>query len=168
MKPMMAALAAVCLTVAPVAAQDLQPWGEAAGWDIAIDPTLNNGCLMGSEFDDGSQVRIGFDMNPDGGGYILSMNEQWGDIVEGQSYPITIALDDTTFEGEATGLYLDGMPGADVVVHNGDFFAKLAEARSLVLSHDGTEVMSLDIAGSADAIVALVQCQDEQVAKAGG
>jgi hypothetical protein len=167
MKLIAAAAAAMAAAVMPAMAEELVSYGEAAGWEIAVDPSTGNGCVMLSEFDDGSLVRIGFDMTQDQG-YITSANPAWGDIVEGQSYPISIALDGNIFDGEATGLILDGVPGADVMFVNPDFFVGLVEAEQLVLAHDGTEVMSLDIAGSAEAIVGLIACQDEQVAKSGG
>lgn len=166
MKAVYVAAAALVLA-APVQAETLQSYGAAAGWDIAIDPTLNNGCLMMSEFDDGSVVRIGVDMTT-GNGYILSANPAWGDIVEGQAYPVSIALDGNSFQGEATGFMIDGLPGADVLFDNPDFLAGLVEAKSLVLSHDGVDVMSLDVAGSAEAVVKLIECQDAQNAAAGG
>lgn len=166
MKNLLAVCAVMAAGAVPAMAQDLIPYGEAAGWQISVDPTVGNGCVMHSEFDDGSLVRIGFDMTQDKG-YITSVNPAWGDIVEGQTYPISIALDGNSFDGEATGIVLDDLPGADILFVNADFFTGLIEAQSLVLSHDGNEVMSLDIAGSGEAIGALITCQDEQVAKAG-
>jgi opacity protein-like surface antigen len=162
-----AALAATLLAAPALAEDELQDYAEAGGWAIAIDPSLNNGCLMYGEFEDNSVVRIGIDMTT-GFGYILSANPAWGDIVEGQSYPVTIALDDKTFEGEAVGYPIDDMPGANVDFDNPDFLALLVAAQNLTLSHDGNEVMSLDISGSADAVKTLIECQDKQNAASAG
>jgi hypothetical protein len=159
--------AAAALLAAPALAQDLVDYAETGNWAIAVDPTLNNGCLMMSEFEDGSVVRIGFDMTT-GNGYILSANPAWGDIVEGQAYPVQIALDGNSFDGEATGFMIDGLPGADVLFDNPDFFAGLVEAQSLTLTHNGNEVMALDISGSADAVLKTIECQDAQIANSGG
>ena len=162
-----AAMAAIC-AAAPAMAEDmLQDYAEAGGWAIAIDPTLNNGCLMYGEFDDQSVVRIGIDMTT-GFGYILSANPAWGDIVEGQSYPVTISLDDKSFDGQAVGYPIDDLPGANVDFDNPDFLALLVDAQNLTLSHDGAEVMSLDVSGSAEAVAALIECQDAQNAASGG
>lgn len=161
MKTVLAVCAIMAAGAVPAMAQDLIPFGEAAGWQISVDPTVGNGCVMHSEFEDGSVVRIGFDITQDKG-YITSANPAWGDIVEGQTYPISIALDGNSFEGEATGMIIDDIPGADVLFVNMDFFTGLIDAQSLVLSHDGTEVMNLDITGSGEAIGALIACQDEQ------
>ncbi len=161
--------AVVAGTVAlPALAQDtLQDYAEAGGWSIAIDPTLNNGCLMMSAFEDNSVVRIGFDMTADSG-YILSANPDWNDIEQGTTYPITITLGDKSFDGEATGTSIDGLPAADILFDSTDFFTALMEAPSLSLSHGESEVMNIDITGSAEAVVKMIECQDAQVAKQGG
>lgn len=168
MTPVWAAAAAAILAAMPAFAQDeLQPYAETANWSIAIDPSLNNGCLMISEFEDSSIVRIGLDMTT-GKGYILSANPSWGDIVEGQAYPVSVVVDDKTFDGTATGYPIDGLPGANVDFDNPDFMAELVTAETLSLMHDGHEVMGLDVTGSADAVVKLIECQDAQNAAAGG
>ena len=168
MKKFAAAVIAATLVAAPALAEDeLLDYAEAGIWSISIDPSLNNGCLMYGEFEDNSVVRIGIDMTT-GWGYILSANPAWGDIVEGQSYPVTIALDDKTFDGEAVGYPIDDLPGANIDFDNPDFLAMLVTAQTLSLSHDGNEVMALDISGSHDAVKTLIECLDKQYAASAG
>lgn len=168
MKRMMSVAIMATFAAVPALAQDeLLDYAETQNWSIAIDPTLNNGCLMISEFEDNSVVRIGIDMTT-GDGYILSANPAWQGIEEGQTYPVTIAVDDATFDGVATGYPIDGLPGANVDFDNPDFLAGLVNAESLTLTHEGTDVMSLDITGSADAVAKLIECQDAQNAASGG
>lgn len=161
------AVAATLVAVPSFAQEELQDYAETENWSIMIDPGLNNGCLMISEFEDNSVVRIGIDMTT-GFGYILSANPAWQGIEEGQTYPVTIALDGNTFNGEATGYPIDDLPGANVDFDNPDFLAGLVGAQSLTLTHEGTEVMALDITGSADAVAKLIECQDKQNAASGG
>ena len=151
----------------PAAAQDLQDYGEAGGWYIAIDPSLNNGCLMMSECEDNAVVRIGFDMAT-GGGYVLSANPSWNDIEEGKSYPITISLDGKPFNGEAVGTSIDGLPAADVVFDTPDLLPAMMGAQALSLAHDGNEVMLIDLSGATEAVMKMIECQDAQIAKQGG
>ncbi|OYU30888.1 MAG: hypothetical protein CFE39_11100 [Comamonadaceae bacterium PBBC2] len=158
---------ATCAAVPAFAQGQLEDYAEAAGWSIAIDPSLNNGCLMMSEFEDNSVVRIGFDMTT-GGGYVLSANPGWDDIEEGKTYPISILLDDKPFNGEATGTSIDGLPAADILFDTPDFFPAMMGASSLSLSHGENEVMLIDITGSTDAVVKMIECQDAQIAKQGG
>lgn len=153
-------LAVICAGGA-AQAQSLQQWGASDYWDVMIDPTLGNGCLIQSYFSDGSVVRIGLDAR-DGTGYVTAFNEAWGDIEEGAVYPISFSLDGEAFEGEARGIYLDGMPGADIVFDNVDFFMSIAERQTMTMYHDGAEVMSIDLTGTMRGLEAVLDCQDEQ------
>jgi hypothetical protein len=154
------ALGLALLTTA-AAAQDLVPYSEAGGWAVAVDPTLGNGCLLTSDFEDGSTVRIGFDRTA-GNGYVAAFNEAWGDIEDGASYPISFLLDDQPYDGEAVGVHLDGLPGAVITFDSIDFLADLAARNVMVLQHDGSDVMSVDLSGSDEAIAETIACQEVQ------
>ncbi len=142
-------------------AQDPIPYGEAGGWEVLIDPSLGNGCFLISEFEDGSVVRIGFDRTA-GTGYVIAFNEGWGDIVEGQQYPVSFMLDDQQYDGTAVGMSLSGLPGAMITFDNVDFLADLAMRQTMSLSNEGGEVMVIDLTGSAAAIEQTIACQEEQ------
>lgn len=142
-------------------AQDPIPYGEAGGWEVMIDTSLGNGCFLISEFEDGSVVRIGFDRNA-GNGYVATFNEAWGDIVEGQEYPVSFMLDDQQYDGMAVGLSLSGLPGAMISFDNVDFLADLATRQTLSLSNESGEVMVVDLSGSGAAIEQTIACQEEQ------
>lgn len=142
-------------------AQSLEPWGASDYWDVMIDPTLGNGCLIQSAFEDGSVVRIGLDRT-NGTGYVTAFNDAWGDIEDGKLYPISFDLDGESFEGEARGMYLEGVPGADIVFDNVDFFMSIAERQTMTMYHDGAEVMAIDLTGTMAGLAAVLECQDEQ------
>ncbi|MDT8857717.1 hypothetical protein RNZ50_22255 [Paracoccaceae bacterium Fryx2] len=145
----------------PVLAQGLVAWDTTAGWDVLIDPSLGNGCLIQSEFTDGSVVRIGFDLT-EGMGYVTAFNEAWGAIEEGKTYPVSFTLDSEEYEAEAKGIYLEGVPGADIYFDNEEFLFDIAARQTMVLSHDGAEVMSIDLTGSAAALTDAIACQEAQ------
>jgi len=154
------AFAGLALTT-PLAAQELASWDQVAGWDVMVDPSLGNGCLIQAAYQDGSVVRIGFDQINESG-YITAFNENWGDIVEGETYAVGFALDDEAYEGEAKGIYLNGVPGADIAFTNTDFLWDLAKKYTLTLYNDGEEVMAIDLEGSYAALEAAVECQEAQ------
>jgi hypothetical protein len=157
-----AALALGLSLLAPAAqAQDLIPWGASDYWDVLIDPTLGNGCLIQSEFEDGSVVRIGLDRTT-GYGYVTAFNEAWGDIEPGKLYPVAFALDNDQYEGEARGIYLQDTPGADIEFDNVEFFLSIAQRQTMTMFHDGAEVLSIDLTGTALGLEAVLECQDEQ------
>lgn len=155
------AVAVSVLCAGMAMAQDPIPYGEAGGWEVLIDPSLGNGCFLISEFEDGSVVRIGFDRTA-GNGYVIAFNEGWGDIVEGQEYPVSFMLDDQQYDGIAMGMSLSGLPGAKITFDNVDFLADLAMRQTMSLSNEGGEVMVIDLTGSAAAIEQTIACQEEQ------
>lgn len=154
-------IAIMALCAGAAAAQDLVSYGEAGGWTISVDPTVGNGCLMTSDFEDGSTVRIGFDRTA-GRGYVATFNEGWGEIVDGQDYAISFLMDDQKYDGTATGIHLDDVPGALIYFDSTDFLVDLAARNVMTLQHEGEDVMSIDLAGSHEAIEATIACQEEQ------
>lgn len=142
-------------------AQQLEYWGEAGGWDVMVDPTLGNGCLIQAEYSDGSVVRIGFD-RAQGNGYVTAFNDAWGDIEEGEDYEILFDLDGDTYEGVARGLYLNGVPGADIAFDNPDFLFAIAEKYTMTLHNENGAVMQIDLGGTYVGLEAAIACQEEQ------
>ena len=153
---------AALLCALPIAgfAQQLESWGSAGGWDVMIDPSLGDGCLIQAAYQDGSVVRIGFDRN-EGAGYITVFNEAWGEIEEGVTYSILFDLDGQEFDGEATGIYLNDVPGADIYFTNPDFLFQIAQKYTMTLYNEYGEVMAIDLGGTAIGLDAAMECQDE-------
>jgi len=148
------------LFATPAMAQDLEQWGASEYWDVMIDPPLGNGCLIQSEFTDGSVVRIGFDRN-EGMGYVTALNDAWGDIEEGVMYPVLFDLDGQEYDAEAKGIYLNGVPGADIMFDEEDFLFDIAAKYTMTLYTEAGEVMSIDLTGSYQALEAAIECQEE-------
>lgn len=153
--------AALSLAAGLACAQSLERWGETAGWDILIDPSLGNGCLIQAEYDDGSLVRIGFDHTQDSG-YLTVFNDGWGDLEEGAIYPISFALDGEEYDAEATGLYLEGVPGVDILFDEPDFLLDIARRNTMTMFYDGAEVMVIELGGTNAAIQEAIRCDDAQ------
>ena len=152
----------LALTAGTGTAQELLDWGASDYWAVKIDPTLGYGCLIQGEFVDGSLVRIGLDRTQ-GVGYVTVFNTAWGDIEDGAIYPISFALDGEGFEGEAKGMYLNGVPGADIEFDNVEFFMSIAERQTMTMYNvDGGEVLSIDLTGTMAGLEAVLECQDEQ------
>ena len=144
----------------PLHAQTLEPWGASDYWDVMVDPSLGDGCLIQSEFNDGSIVRIGFDPTQ-GGAYVTAFNMAWGEIEEGGIYSVLFSLDGQDYDAEAQGIYLEDVPGADIFFDNPDFLFDLAAKQTMTLYTEDGEVMSIDLTGSYQALEAMIECQDE-------
>jgi hypothetical protein len=163
MKPGMRGLMAAALLMMPgaVMAQDLVKVETVGVWDVLVDPTIGNGCLINAEFEDGSDVRIGFDPEK-GNGYLMAMNNAWGDIEDDKIYPISFDVDGQHYEGEGKGVHLDDMPGVDIGFDSGDFLMDIATKQTLTLNSEAGEVMSIDLTDSHAALEAAVACQQNQ------
>lgn len=160
MKHVTLAAAALIAAAGALPAQELEQWGTAGGWDVMIDPSLGDGCLIQAAYNDGSVVRIGFD-RIEGSGYITAFNDAWGDIEDGAEYDIWFDLDGQQYDGVAKGIYLNDVPGADIYFDNPDFLFDIAEKYTLTLYHDGGEVMAIDLGGTYVGLEAVIACQDE-------
>ena len=143
------------------AAEELQTYDTVGVWDVLIDTTIGNGCLINAVFEDGSDVRIGF--APETGfGYILAMNEAWDGIVPGTVYPISMDVDGAVYQGEGTGIVIDGYPGVDIEFDSAEFLMDVATKQTLTLLNDAGPVMSIDLTDSLAALDAALTCQEEQ------
>ncbi len=153
--------AALVLMTTTAMAQDLVEYGEIDGWAIMVDPTVGNGCLMQSDFEDGSSVRIG--LNPSGGnGYVAAFNAGWGDIADGTAYPVSFLLDEEKYEAEANGMHMGDTPGVVIPFDSEEFLADIIQRNTMTLMSGETEVMVIDLSGTDTAIEEVIACQGAQ------
>lgn len=144
-----------------VLAQDLVTYDTVGVWEVLIDPTIGNGCLINAVFEDGSDVRIGF--APDTGfGYILAMNEGWEGIEDDKVYPIAMDVDGSVYNGEGKGIHIDGKPGVDIEFDSADFLMDVATKQTLTLSNEAGPVMAIDLTDSLLALESAIACQEAQ------
>lgn len=164
MKPaicLVAGIAAALLNGVAASAQDLESYATVGVWEVYVDPTVGNGCLINAEFEDGSDVRIGFDVAANTG-YLMAANAAWGDIVVDQDYPVTFDLDGTPYNGTGKGIVIDDVPGVDIAFDSMDFLKDLAAKQTMTLSSEAGEVMKIDLTDSDTALLKAIECQDAQ------
>lgn len=154
---------ATCLCLAfgagAASAQELIDKGFVAGWNVMVDPSFGNGCLIQTVFEDLSVVRIGFDAE-NNRGYFVVFNKAWGDIKKGQTYNITFDLDGKKFDAVATGFVLGKVPGAGVFFEDRNFVYAIAKKKVMtVYGAKGNKVMAIDLKGSGKAIEYARKCQ---------
>jgi hypothetical protein len=128
---------------------------------VIWDPSLGDGCLIQSEFTDGSVVSVGFDNNA-GIGYLTAFNMAWGDIEEGATYPVTCALDGEPYEAEAAGMSLNGVPGADIYFNSEDFMFDITARQTMDLANISGSVMMIDLTCTMAALEEALICQDAE------
>jgi hypothetical protein len=141
-------------------------WAEVGGWHIGVDHTLADSCFATQSYQDGTALRIGFDMRSRTL-YFAITNPGWRSIEAGKSYPLMLVLDNQTkYESEFFGL-----PWGDrIVLIAGDvapdFVIDLGEAKDLRAYYQGSSVMHLSLRNAEAAMAELAGCQKEMLAKA--
>jgi hypothetical protein len=149
----------LALAAAPVRAE-LIYLGDVAGWEVLVDRSLGDGCLIQAEYEDGSLVRIGFDLNV-GEGYFTIVNDNWGYLEDGAEYEVNFNLDNEGYSGLATGLHIADMPGVDVYFDNAEFLFHLAKKYTMtVYNDDMNEIMAIDLGGTYHALQSAMDCQE--------
>lgn len=158
--PLATTLAMVAFS-ATAYAQDLVTYDTVGVWDILVDPTVGNGCLINAVFEDGSDVRVGF--APDTGyGYLLALNDGWEGVEDDAMYPVSMDVDGVVYEGEGKGIHIDGLPGVDIEFDSADFLLDVATKQTLTLSTEAGEIMSIDLTDTLRALNAAIECQEAQ------
>ncbi|MCA0908721.1 hypothetical protein LCM27_20145 [Ruegeria marisrubri] len=157
------ALTFAALTATSALAQDLIDKGFVEGWNIMMDPALGNGCLIQTVYQDLSVVRLGYDALGNRG-YFAVYNKGWGDIKQGESYPIRFDLDGKSYDATAIGFNERGVPGATVFFTDRSFVNAIAQNKTMtVYNPAGEVVMAIDLKGTAKALDYARDCQNKKL-----
>ncbi|MFC3613210.1 hypothetical protein ACFORG_05505 [Lutimaribacter marinistellae] len=153
-------LSVLAMLIGPLPAlAQLVDMGFVNGWNIMKDPSLGNGCLIQTVYEDKSLVRIGYD-GENNRGYFTVFNKNWGQVEAGKSYPVSFSLDDQKFDVTAIGFEQNGVPGGTVFFTDRAFVDSIAQARNMVVRNpQGAQVMAIDLSGSAKALDYARRCQ---------
>ncbi|WP_171239249.1 hypothetical protein [Ruegeria sp. HKCCA5491] len=143
-------------------AAGMERWGASGDWTILIDPEKGNGCLAWKPFANDMTVEIGAAPNQ-AGGFFAAFNPAWVQIEDGATGIIKFDFGDAKFEGEAVGVFKNGVPGGYAFFDNPAFVTEFGKRQSVtIIGESGAEV-ELDLSGSAKAIEAVLECQAEQL-----
>jgi hypothetical protein len=161
MKTLFATLALGLAAATPTLALDLVPWGESGAWQILVDPNHGNSCMTQVLYSDGSFMRLGLE---DGGkkGYFAAFNPTWPEVKLDHKYAAAYQLDDDVFAGEAKGVEIGKDRGIQIAFEDPAFLVDMAKKRVLTMGVDGIELGTFDLAGSDEAVKAMLACQAEQ------
>lgn len=149
------------LCATPSYAQDLIKWSDAGNWEILVDASAGNGCLMQTQLADNTRVRIGAVPLRDGG-FIAVMNETWQDIEEGATAVLTFDFDGEIFAGEAEAVIEGDWRGGYAFFNNPEFVQGISKRNTLVVSGEGDREATIDLTGTMNAVNAVLDCQKNQ------
>ncbi|WP_424831606.1 hypothetical protein [Ruegeria sp.] len=163
LKTHLLALTLAAFTATAALSQELVDKGFVEGWNIMMDPALGNGCLIQTVYQDLSVVRIGYDAL-DNRGYFAVYNKAWGDIKQGESYPIRFDLDGKSYDATAIGFNERDVPGATVFFTDRNFVTAIAQNKTMtVFNPAGETVMAIDLTGTAKALEYARECQSGEL-----
>ena len=93
-----------------VLAQRSGKWADVGGWEIRVDASVGNGCFALQEYEDGSIVRIGVDID-NKRLYLFFGNNGWKSLEQGKIYPVRVVFDGVSaYNGEMNGHRLSAGP----------------------------------------------------------
>ncbi|WP_170482535.1 hypothetical protein [Ruegeria arenilitoris] len=142
-------------------AAGMERWGESGDWTILIDPEKGNGCLAWKPFENDMTVEIGAAPNQ-AGGFFAAFYPAWVQIEDGATGIVKFDFGDAQFEGEAVGVFKNGVPGGYAFFDNPAFVTEFGKRQSVTIIGESGADVELDLSGSAKAIEAVLACQAEQ------
>ena len=159
------AVFALCSTGTAIA-QDTVTWkDDIQGWTVVIDRTIENSCFIISGFEDELLLRFQFNATQQNVQFIVA-NINWKSLETGQDYDMEVAFGDReSWAGIAKGLHWNGiLPSLvlSVPVANqqaSDFMKEFTAMGSVRISHDGSELANLALAGADEAVASMLDCQ---------
>ena len=147
-------------------AQDTVIWQDnVEGWSVAIDRTIADSCFIFAGFDNNVFLRFQFNTTKQNVQFIVA-NIQWDSLETGREYDMEIAFgDQEAWSGMAKGhRWNDILPSLvlDVPIEDqqaSHFMRDFSSVGSVSISHEGSEIAELALAGTKEAITSMLNCQ---------
>lgn len=142
-------------------------WGQVGGWQIRVDRAMGDSCFALQGYEDGTWLRIGFDMKNRAVYFVLG-NEAWRSLEAGKIYPVQFVFDDQKkYDGELTAFAWDDrvVLGHDNV--GADFTTDFMERTGLRIYYRGSPIAGLSLRNTYAALGQAVNCQKEMLAMGG-
>ncbi len=165
MRSLFISLLFVILTMSvagPAAGESGSPlWKKVGAWQVRVDQTVGHGCFAVSLYEEGSLLRIGFDINAKGA-YIIVGNGSWKSIELGKEYEIKFQFDDEApWSGVTRGFAFDreGPRYLMGAIESAEFFSEFSRKNALSIGYRGREIARLSLMGSRRAIEEMLSCQ---------
>lgn len=159
--------AMVALLMTSVAnAQDTVTWKDnVQGWSVAIDRTIDDSCFIISGFEDDLFLRFQFNATQQSVQFIVA-SVHWDSVKTGEDYDMEVAFGGLdAWSGSAKGhRWNDILPSLVLSVPIADqqasnFMQEFTAMGSVSVSYDGSEIANLALAGAAEAVASMLDCQ---------
>lgn len=137
---------------------------DVRGWYIGVDRSLSDGCYMHREFERGSTMRVGFNLDRD---FIVTIgNEAQLSLENGKLYPIEFQFGSRTpwtveadvwewRTGNKALQFLLPLNGSNTET----FITELQKMPNVVVRYEGRQILNLSLSGTFAAMEETINCQ---------
>ena len=147
-------------------AEDTVTWKDnVQGWSVAIDRTIDDSCFIISGFEDDLFLRFQFNAAQQNVQFIVA-SVHWESLKSGQDYDLEVAFGgQEAWAGIAKGhRWNDILPSLVLSVPIADqqastFIREFTAVDTVSVIHDGSEIANLALAGAAEAVASMLDCQ---------
>ena len=165
------ALATLCSTLLSAAAiaQDAAKWGQVGGWMIRVDRSVGNGCFAVQVYDNGTIIRLGFNMDRKTI-YLMLGNQAWNSLEVGKRYQMFFVFDGVDrYNGELVATALAN--GTVLLDHNNvsvNFTKAFMERNAVQIYYQGSRIGNFSLSNTYAAIAEVLNCQRDIAGSGGG
>ena len=142
----------------PASAETFKKWGEAENWQILVDASVGNGCLMERTFEDGSRMRMGH-LPEKNAAYLSVVNEAWTHIEEVETVVVHFDLDGVVFGGDVEYSIEDDWRGGYAFFNNPALVDEFGQKNSMTITGPSNQPVSYSLTGTTAALSALHECR---------
>ncbi len=86
-------------------------------------------------------------------------------IEEGATGVVRFDFGEDELSGEAVGVYLNGVPGGQVVIKQPSFQSDFGQNHNVIVTGESGNSFEVDLSGAAAAIKEVIECQTELLAR---
>lgn len=153
-------LIVVPLLAGHASAEEFKKWGDAGDWQIFVDASVGNGCLIEKTFEDGSRIRMGH-LPKKKGAYLSVVNKSWTHIEGDDTVTVHFDLDGVVFGGDVEYIIDGDWRGGYAYFNNPALVDKLSAKNTMKIIGPSNKPVSYSLKGTSAALSALQKCRAE-------
>ena len=158
----LACIIGACALAWPAVAQ-IELWKHVNGWDVNVDRSLRNGCLIFFKGSRGTVIRIGFTETRDMHWFLA--HDDWKSLEDGKAYETSVYFDNgAPYTGPMKGRSMGGgivalsATFADATVWK-RFLGEFMRGNRMRIVYGGRQIALINLQNSYGAGEALLACQ---------
>lgn len=154
-----ALLGAAVLSASLVQAEGVHSY--VGDWEVYQEADPAYGCTISKEFDDGTYVQFGTD-NYGAEAFVAVYNDDFEDIVDGESYPVLLDLDGVRTNVQVIGVKDSESTGFYFYESDLTFLLQVAERNTFTMYDESGDSFSFSLAGTYNGLAGMLACMEEQ------